>query len=336
MSDKNLDKITKYLTILGGGAAVFYILGFIVIKTFTHEIKLEGISWLTDDLYRDSGASFILDMVRVPLFTPHLFFLWLALLYFLALPREKELLSLKKYLSSEERGKMPAVWRKLFFLIFVLAATFLLAVYYGRLLPDYSFQLVISALTFYLKDALDPAQKGSLIFFSFITPMVFIFGIYIYRFSVTLKDGEEGHRIYRRFYQISFFLYVAFLLTVPISYGINIYDWNLARVKNPGAIKYILSEEIGKDFEESATSSPNVWLIGDFGGKYLFLAKKDPAAHGVIALIDQKKLKHLDFFSRMTGSLRQQMFHRPVSANEDVKLPLEAKDVDKFLGVGEE
>jgi len=336
MSDKNIDKITKYLAILGSGAAVFYILGFIVIKTFTNEIKLEGISLLTDDLYRDSGASFILDMVRVPLFTPHLFFPWLTLLYFLALPREKELLSLKKYLSSEERGKMPAVWRKVFLLIFLLAATFFLAVDYGRLLPDYSFQLVISALTFYLKDALDPAQKGSLIFFSFITPMILVFGIFIYRFGATLKNGAAGYRIYRRFYQISCFLYAAFLLTVPISYGINIYDWNLARVKNPGAIKYILSEETGKGFEESAPSSSNVWFIGDFGGKYLFLAKKDPTAHGVIALIDQEKLKHLDFFTKMTGSLRQQMIDRSVSADDEAGLPLEAKDVDQFLGVGEE
>lgn len=353
MTDKSIDKITKYLGLLAGGAAVFYMLGFIVINTFTHEIKLPGISWLTDDLYRDSGASFILDMVRVPLFTPHLFFPWLVALYFLALPREKELLSFKTHLSTREPGEIPdkwwarlifnlkrwgarlilylSRWRTFFILYFFLTLTFLFAIFYGRLLVYY-FYLLDNPLTFYLKGVIDPAREGSLIFFSFVTPMIIVFGVFMNRFRNTLKGDVADNRIYRRFFQASGFLYLAFLLTVPISYGINIYDWSLAHVKNPKAIRYILTEETGERHLETTLSSANVWFIGDFDGKYLFLTKKNAAARGVIAVIDEDNLKHLDFFAEVTGSLRDQMSGSHILVNEEVELPNEPKDVGQFLG----
>jgi hypothetical protein len=52
---------------LGGGAVVFYVLGFTVVQTYVYKNELGGMFWFTNAFYGDAGAKFLLEMIRAPL-----------------------------------------------------------------------------------------------------------------------------------------------------------------------------------------------------------------------------------------------------------------------------
>jgi len=127
----------KIVGIFGGGTVLFYTLGFTIVKTYMHQIGLEGMFWLTKEFYVDAGANFLLEMISAPLLTPHIFFIYLILL-FLLLPREKKLVALdstsKKGLSGAAISTIRKQRLKLFVLLAVIVVTGLFASQYEYLL----------------------------------------------------------------------------------------------------------------------------------------------------------------------------------------------------------
>ena len=65
-SDSVSERFWKGVAALGGAAAVFYALGFTVVQSYAYKNGFFGMFWLTKEFYRDAGATFILDLIRVP------------------------------------------------------------------------------------------------------------------------------------------------------------------------------------------------------------------------------------------------------------------------------
>ena len=298
--------ITKILAVFGGGAALFYAVGFTVVKTYTYKVGLDGMFWFTKEFYIDAGASFLLEMIRAPLMSPFLFLAYLLLLMFL-LPDKKELLYLdeeggalkKKGLSS---GKNMLLI-KLVIILLLLLATFLYAINYDYFLDSEFFLKLTGYLT------LNPANRSfsdarkSLLFFSFVVPMIIAFGVLVYRFWLRLDSGRKN----RFYFQTAAAVYIVFFAIVPISFGLHLYDWKLVPVSDPGILEEVSSKGAAEIDNVSDAGSLNIWLLGRFGNKYLFFTKKGETGDGLIEVVNEKKIRRLNFDPGSSASLRYQM-----------------------------
>ena len=111
-SDSVSERFWKGVAALGGAAAVFYALGFTVVQSYAYKNGFFGMFWLTKEFYRDAGATFILDLIRVPMLAPYIFFP-LLLVLFLLIPKNEKLgllCSGKAGLSKRDWAKMLARW----------------------------------------------------------------------------------------------------------------------------------------------------------------------------------------------------------------------------------
>lgn len=298
--------ITKTLAIFGGGAALFYTIGFTIVKTYTYKVGLDGMFWFTKEFYIDAGASFLLEMVRAPLMSPFLFLLYLLLLMLL-LPKEKNLLLFEEEGSTAKKEEVVAsknlLMIKLLIIFLLLLATFLYAINYDKLLGNTFFLKFIGYVT------LNPANKPfsdtqkSLLFFSFVMPMIIAFGILLYRFRLCFSGGHKN----RLFYRIAAVIYIVFFAIIPISYGLHLYDWKLVPVKDSGFFEEVTSAVKGESYDAPGEESLNVWLLGRFGDKYLFFTKKGENGDGIIEVINEGKIRRLNFDPGTSASLRYQM-----------------------------
>ena len=298
--------ITKTLAIFGGGAALFYTIGFTIVKTYTYEVGLDGMFWFTKEFYIDAGASFLLEMVRAPLMSPFLFLAYLLLLMSL-LPKEKNLLLFEEdgntVANKEVSSRKNLLRIKLLTIFLLLLATFLYAINYDNLLGNTFFLEFIGYVT------LNPANKSfsdthkSLLFFSFVMPMIIAFGILLYRLRLCFSGGHKN----RLFYQIAAVIYIVFFAIIPISYGLHLYDWKLVPVKDPGIFDELSSQVKGESYNAPGEGNLKIWLLGRFGDKYLFFTKNGENGDGVIEVINEGKIRRLNFDPGTSASLRYQM-----------------------------
>jgi len=310
--------ILKALGALGGGTVLFYTLGFTVVRTYMHKIGLEGMFWLTKEFYVDAGANFLLEMVSAPLLTPQIFFIYLIMLLFL-LPNEKTLVALaptpKKKLSGIEKSVRNRQIIKLSLLLLAIVATSVFASQYEYLTGKSWFAKSINVMVLDpTMDTFSPAKK-SLAFFSFVTPVIIVMSIFLYRYFGSL---QKGPRI-KLFYQVTAVIFVVFMAIIPISYGLHLYDWKLVPIKDPLIISNVIAEERGTEPFNDDGIQYRVWLLGQFDNKYFFFTKKGLRGEGTIEVINENKISFLNFDPYHANSLRT-----------EISVASELREIDKI------
>lgn len=323
--------ILTALGIMGGGAVVFYILGFVVLKTFTNAINLEGMFPFTEEHYRDAGASFLLEMIRIPFFRPHIFVVYVGILYML-IPKKAKLYK-EEALSSETKStdsnsETPATAHfirpqvlQIALLNLILVATGLYAFGYNDVQENPRFLDLITGTVMNVSGEQFSTEQTSLAFFTFVTPISIIFGLFVARFYARLKSGSQSFL----YYKLSSLVYYIFLVGIPIAYGYHIYDWKLFPIKDGAKISEALA------VSNSNRTFFRIWFLGQFNDKYLFFTKSAYDAPGIIDIIDRGKISHLNFNIKKWDSFRYEMEGIvTVSDDSSTKDDEELKELFKF------
>lgn len=320
----------KIVGIFGGGTVLFYTLGFTIVKTYMHKIGLEGMFWLTKEFYVDAGANFLLEMISAPLLTPHIFFIYLILL-FLLLPREKKLVALdstgKKGLSVAAISTIRKQRLKLFVLLAVIVVTGLFASQYEYLMGKIWFSRMINTMVFDPTATELSTAKKSLAFFSFVSPLLIVMSTFLYRYFGAMK---ESPRI-KMLYQLTAVISLVFMALIPISYGLHLYDWKLVPIKDPRIISNIIERERGSAVPDSDDENLRIWLFGNFDDKYFFFTKRGLSGEGAIEVIDEDKINLLNFDPYKANSLRTEI--QEAFDQEELETIDSDEDAFDFLGL---
>lgn len=284
--------LTKVFGALGGAAVVFYAIGFVAVQSYTYRNGFEGMFWLTNEFYRDAGAKFLLESVRAPLTAWYIVFPYIGLLYVLipegdtlrVQPRRGQRLSVRQMMQTAA-------------LVAVMAVTYLAVLSYGDILGNRIVTKLIDALFQDPTNATSPEPKQALAFFTLVVPVTVAVAAFLYRFRGCLKRGAPSREVYG-FVLVA---YLVFLAIVPIAYGMHLYDWKTVPVKEPRAL--------GERYAEMATAGTGaeMWLVGEFGGRYVFLRKDRLTGEGIIEAVDTKEIKHLPLDLTRSGSLKYDM-----------------------------
>lgn len=284
-------QIARTVTFVGGFAAVFYAVGFTTVQSYVYRHRLDGMLWFTSDFYRDAGAKFLLEFVRTPLIAWYVFFPYLIILYQLV-PKDPVLrLSWKA-----DAPVSPDHWLRVAGLFTVMALTYLGALFYDRILEWLPAARAAEWLFVHAADgeALQTAQ--SLGFFNMVAPVVIVVGGFLIQFRASLSRDPGS----RRAYGLMAASYIVFLAILPISYGFHLYDWRIVPVREP--------ESLARQFPEGSQSSPAlVWLLGEFGDKYIFLTKQDGLAGGVLQAVAVDQIKLMNLEPSRSVSLKQHL-----------------------------
>lgn len=284
----------KVLGVLGTAAVVFYAVGFITVQTFLQKNGYEGMFWLTTEFYRDAGAKFLLELVRAPLMAWYFFFPYMAALYVMLVPEAGKLLG------PAAKGLRDRNFWRCLGLIAAIAVTYVFALVYGSLLLSKSFAKFVDFVFFDPTGELAQQYKQSLAFFSIVTPVMLVGGIFLYRFYDALKSrGRE-----RSLYNLVALSYAVFLAIVPIAYGMHLYDWRAVGVKDPSSL--------GGRYSDPTRVPEKMWMVGEFGGRYVFLRGENISARKVFDSIDSKDIKYLNLDLRDNPSLKYLLSdHKP-------------------------
>ena len=268
--------------LVGGGTALFYGLGYTIVNTYIRRVGLEGMFWLPKQFYTDAGATFLLDMVRAPLLSPHLFFGYLLLLTLLV-PRELVRFNPAAKAAGGTAGRISLSnlqWLRLAVVLLIIVLMFLLTSFYTVVREDPLFLSVMRAISIFDANqaSLTSSKSGMevfLAFFSFVTPLVLFFGnFFVQARSVLLEKSRR-----RLYYFAGFVVYVVFLAGIPVSYANHLYDWKLVPLKEPQVVHQILH----KDAPDH--SSLRIWLLGQSDDEYVFLTLAEAFGEGVIASV---------------------------------------------------
>jgi hypothetical protein len=301
--------LIKVFGLLGGGAVVFYVLGFIVVQTFIYKNEIEGMFWFTNEFYRDAGAKFLLEMVRAPLLAFYVFLPYLLILFFLVPKKE----NLEKASSANESSlvagnenstELPSEqgtlavkqWMKVTSLVIIMALTYAIALSFDYLIGKEGVSKFITNVFPNPTNYPSPVIQQSLAFFSMVMPIVIALALFLYHFRGRLLAGSKS----RIAYQVTFVAYLLFLTIVPIAFGFHLYDWKIVPVEEPQVISNLISED-------KPQTSLRLWLLGRFGDKYLFFKKTGIKARGVVEVFDEEQIKFLNFDPKRADSLRAQM-----------------------------
>jgi len=284
--------IAKVLGGIGGVAVVFYAIGFVAVQSYVYRNGFEGMFWLTNEFYRDAGAKFLLETVRAPLTAWYLVFPYVWLLYLL-IPKGNEL----QVQPGRGRTMSHRQAVQTLALLGVMAMTYLIVLSYNEILGNW---YVAQAIDFLFRDptnAAGPEPKQGLAFFTLVVPVVVAGALYLHRFQDSLKRGAPSREAY------GFFLiaYVVFLTVVPIGYGMHLYDWKTVPVKEP--------QMLGPSFQDAGSNpgtggGSDVWLVGEFGNRYVFLRKNRATGERFIEAVTTSDIKRLPLDLTRSGSLK--------------------------------
>lgn len=309
----------------GGIVAIFYAFGFAIVQSFVSQIEIEGMFLFTKDYYQEAGGKFVLEMLRAPLMNPFLFIAYLILLLIL-IPKEKNMYeditsegTLREKFSKLKKFKKFQK-EKVILLLFIVFFTYMFEAIF-RTFTDFvkahffkidifGLNVGISQLTnimpvYYLYDHVSSEKIDSIVFFTLTVPVVIAISIFLYRF-------HKHRRSNSREYFAVLGLYVIFLLMLPISYGVYIYDMKAVPINNPNNMFK------QTDTESYIKNTSQMFLLGHFEGKYVFLCVKNLVSDtaipldnvsvgdisGVVIALDEDRIKHINFSLTRTNSLR--------------------------------
>lgn len=296
-----MGQLTTILGILGGIAAVFYAVGFTTVQSYVYRYPLDGMFWFTSEFYRDAGAKFLLEFVRTPLVAWYVFFPYLIALYQLV-PREDRL----RLAPAGNRPALASQWLKVSALGAVLALTYVAALAFDVVLGTAIGARVIDFLFVRIGDGEVWLTAKSLAFFSLTAPVVIVSTAFLWRYRGCLRAHGGANR---RFYEMMLAGYLVFVAVLPISYGFHLYDWRIVPVKQPAALTARL------DTAGDRPERMQAWLLGEFGGKYVFLTKTSPLSPGVLEAVAASDIKHLLLEPSRSVSLKEHLtpYSDPVS-----------------------
>ena len=308
-----IQQATKVLGIFGGGAVLFYAIGFTVVKTYIAEIDLDGMIWFTREFYVDAGASFLLEIINAPYENPLIFLPYVLVLYLLVPKKSIEPKSVKEAVL----GRVQIA--KLSVLSTVTMGTLLFIYVYGTIKSGTSTFDPTELFIYLIIRGIIASGDAESVFFTFTIPLAIVLGVFLYRFRGLLK----GAKVDRMIHQGAVVVYVVYLMYLPIFYGKYIYDWQLSELKDHEIVERILSggeKSAAIDFGTSdlysalnmiysaqATVHRHIWLIGEFGDNYYFLTKVGLYGNAVIEIIDTGLLDRLNLDPYNKASLRAQM-----------------------------
>lgn len=312
------EKFWKGVAALGGAAALFYALGFTVVQSYAYKNGFFGMFWLTKEFYRDAGGTFLLDLVRVPMLAPYIFFPLILFLFFL-IPKEN---SLKTFCSGETwlSGKE---WFKIALLLGIMILTGIFALYYGAISSHEGFADFVDLLRRSEESTLAQPER-SLAFCSLITPVMTVVAVFLYR-SWKCLDAQSKRREILGGILLLYFMFVSI---IPITYGFYVYDLRIVPISDP---KIRVELEAGVPTGEGE----EIWFLGEFGNKYVFFRKMGNPIEplGIIETRNVADLKRLSFDIRRAGSLRIHMTKEvPLQLKEEQKeqtMKLILKDLAK-------
>lgn len=292
-----MGQLTTLLGILGGFAAVFYAVGFTTVQSYVYKYPLDGMFWFTSEFYRDAGAKFLLEFVRTPLVAWYAFFPYLFALYQLV-PRE-DCLQLR---SAGGRPVMASQWVKVTVLGAILAITYVVALRFDAVLGTPFVSGAVNLLFAHGGNGDDLLTAQSLAFFALTAPLVVVSAAFLWRFRGCLAANGGANR---RIYELMLVGYVVFLAILPISYGFHLYDWRIVPVKAP------VTAADGVAGAKRVPGEQRVWLLGEFGGKYLFLTKTGTESAGVLEAVAADDIKHLLLEPSRSFSLKAHLKRDP-------------------------
>lgn len=282
----------KIVAGFGGAAALFYALGFTVVQSYVYKNGFEGMFWFTNEFYRDAGAVFILDLIRVPMLAPFVFFPYFFVL-FLLIPKEENLRLFKETGTPVSK----AHWIKVLVLLAVMAFTAIVALYYEDILgKKFVIQLIDLLRRSNEHTAAQPEQ--SLAFCCLVTPIVAVWAVFLYKQWKCLLPGCRG----REFYGSILILYMVFLFIIPVTYGFYLYDVKIVPIKDAQLVG-------GQTDPAQGGTNDEIWLLGEFGEKYVFFrkVKNKLSTQGIIETYDVKEIKHLNFDIKRSSTLKAHM-----------------------------
>lgn len=287
MKEKN---IIKLIAALGGAAALFYALGYAVVQSYIYKNGFDGILWFTSEFYRDAGASFVLDLIRVPMLAPCIFFLYFFLL-FLLIPNRKKIMRLDyDNVIIPKKHKL-----KIFILIFILVVTGFILLYYEWIL---GIKFVTELIDLLRRSAehTSTQPEQSLAFCCLVTPITAVLAIFLFMHWKSLKSDSKSQGIYIAILAV----YFIFLSIIPITYGFYVYDLKIVPIKDPHLVRCI------SDQEKDSSDNDEIWFLGEFSNKYVFFKrlKNELRNQGIIEVYNAQEIKHLNFDIKQTSSLK--------------------------------
>jgi hypothetical protein len=277
----------KILGAVGGAAVVFYAVGFVTVQSFLFRNGYEGMFWITNEFYRDAGAKFLLEMVRAPLTAWYFFLPYLALLYLLFVPRRDNLNFAEEAWPERLLHNAQCVG-----LIIAMAGTYVVALNYGDCLGYKPFATLISRVFIDPTGGASESLKQSLAFFCIVMPMSLTVAVFLFKFYGALRPGSAA----RGWYHFTALSFVVYLAVIPISFGMHLYDWKIVAVKDPRAL--------GERYAAPHSIPSQMWFVGEFGGRYLFLRQDASSPRRIFDSVDVKEIKQLNIDLRDTGSLK--------------------------------
>ena len=130
---------------------------------------------------------------------------------------------------------------------------------------------------------------------------IHVLGVFLYKYRGCLKRATRSSTIY----QLIIAAYLVYLAIIPIAYGFHIYDWKIVPINNADLLS------------TSETDQQSFWLLGEFGGKYVFLKKQGVEMRGIIETVDTEKLERLSFDAKRADSLKFHMTGRTADNYKD-------------------
>lgn len=288
-----MGQLTTIISVLGGCAALFYAIGFTTVQSYVYKYPLDGMFWFTSEFYRDAGAKFLLEFVRTPLVAWYVFFPYLIALYQLV-PREDKL----RLAPAGNRPALASQWIKVTVLGVILVLTYVAALAFDVVLGTGIGTDVIALLFAHIGDGDAWLTSRSLAFFTLTAPVVIVSASFLWRYRGCLAVNGGANR---RIYELMLAGYLVFLAILPIAYGFHLYDWRIVPVRDPAA----LAAQAGAT--ERGPAGMQAWLLGEFGGKYVFLTKTSALSPGVLEAVAASEIKHLLLEPSRSVSLKEHL-----------------------------
>jgi len=183
------EKFWKGVAALGGAAVLFYGIGYTIVQSYVYRNGFHGLFWLTKEFYQDAGATFILDLIRVPMLASYIFFPYLFLL-FLLIPKDENL----KLFCSGDSTLSIRQWVKILSLLGIMTLTGILALCYGNISNKELFAKLIDLLRRSEESTLSIPEK-SLAFCSLVTPVITVMAFFVYRSWKCLSPTSKRRRM---------------------------------------------------------------------------------------------------------------------------------------------
>jgi len=290
--------IAKIAGTLVSLAALFVLLGYIIVLSFINDKELYGLASFTQEFYKDAAITFMEDIFLTYGEHP----LWLGFMVFLIVTIA---LGLKSFFDSEKARtlKYLAIATRILVSIFVIVVIILTL----RLHDLPKTFMFINKSKVYEFDRV----------FLFMVSMPILASLFLY---LALKFGEflKNPKDYKYYFVTMLFL--GMFVAIPVTYGNTIFDIDVFHVIGFDSSDNTL-ESLNKLKKEIDTQQSTVFFImGHATDKVIFLNYENQTSLPKIILLDKSLIKFLKvvqykFHRKLGGFLGGARENKPLEAN---------------------